>query len=47
MIIDVIKKSVPEYKVKLPGLNKTFSYRPMLVKRRKVFIYYNDCYFFI
>lgn len=35
MIIDIIKKSVPEYKVKLPGLNKTFSYRPMLVKEEK------------
>jgi len=35
MIIDVIKKSVPEYKIKLPGLNKIFSYRPMLVKEEK------------
>ena len=35
MIIDLLKKSIPEYKLFLPDLNNTFSYRPLLVKEEK------------
>lgn len=35
MIIDLLKKSIPEYKIFLPDSNNTFSYRPMLVKEEK------------
>jgi hypothetical protein len=35
MLIDLLKKSIPEYKIFLPDLNNTFSYRPMLVKEEK------------
>jgi hypothetical protein len=35
MMIDLLKKSIPEYKLFLPDLNNTFSYRPLLVKEEK------------
>ena len=42
MIIDVLKKSIPEYKITLPNENKTFSYRPMLVKEEKYIAIINN-----
>ena len=35
MIIDLLKKSVPEYKLKLTDMGKTLPFRPMLVKEEK------------
>lgn len=35
MIIDLLKKAIPEYTIKLPDENKKYSYRPMLVKEEK------------
>tara|TARA_R110002020_G_scaffold404383_4_gene614466 strand:- start:6423 stop:7154 length:732 start_codon:yes stop_codon:yes gene_type:complete len=35
MIIDLIKKNIPEYKIKFPILQQTYSFRPILVKEEK------------
>ena len=37
MIIDSIKKNIPEYKITLPIANKRVSFRPLLVKEEKYF----------
>ena len=37
MIIDLIKKNIPEYKITLPVSNKKCSFRPLLVKEEKYF----------
>ena len=35
MIIDLLKKSIPEYSAFLPDQNNSFTYRPLLVKEEK------------
>jgi len=42
MIIDLIKKNIPEYKITLPTSKKKYSFRPLLVKEEKYFSIINN-----